>query len=152
MICWHTWFSGVVPSKERSSPEQVWLWHSERYLVSCSSISYSQLSWHLIYTRTSKLHNWTVWCSVWTVYCEVLKYIVQMCFLASQFMLGITVSDWLVNAPIRFIEIPVDMGLQILLTAAFQQVPAPPRNRVWTLSTGQSFSGTTHERFGLRTI
>ena len=39
----------------------------------------------------------------------------------------------------------------ILLTAAFQQVPAPPRNRVWTLSTGQSFSGATHERFGLRT-
>ena len=40
----------------------------------------------------------------------------------------------------------------ILLTAAFQQVPAPPKNRVWTLSTGQSFSGATHERFGLRTI
>ena len=47
-----------------------------------------------------------------------------MYFLTSQFMLGIMVSDGLVNAPIRFIEIPVDMGLQILLTAAFQQVPA----------------------------
>ena len=68
MICWLTWFSDVVSSKERSSSEQVWLWHSERYLVSCSSISYSQLSRHL----TSKLHNWTVWCSVWTVYCEAL--------------------------------------------------------------------------------
>ena len=69
-IIWHTWFSGVVPGKERSSPEQVWLWHSERYL---SFLQISILLFIVVMTTyTSLITN--VYCnSVLTMYCEVLE-------------------------------------------------------------------------------